>query len=461
MITPLKYFFSLSSSSVPVASEAHLMYALVEISGGGESINSASNLGFVIDISESMRIRLVSESQFAELVKKGHAQEVMTDGIPAFQISSIPVEMIASLSRRIDFVANALNIASETLRDKDYFSLIAFAGEARCLIGQSLGIERARLRETAQSLETLNLGDATNMDAGMELAIEEILRDPGRDHASRMILITDGHTRAVEQCYIWAKRAREAGIKISTLGIGSEFNEDLLIPLADLTGGNAYYIETPEKISEAFVQELGSAQNIRYRNMELKLQMTAGCKLQRIYRVLPEIGEFDYSMIKNENYSLQLGDYNPYSDLAFLLELVVSKGAPESQRLAQSLLVWDNVQTGKRESIRKEITIEGKKSGPSNGDTRIMAIVERVSAYELGLEALKKAQGAATGMDLVEKGAATLRLRQAATRLLDMGESSLANQMLQQADLLEKNGTLNADAAKKLRYETRRLSKNL
>ena len=54
-----------------------------------------------------------------------------------------------------------------------------------------------------------------------------------------------------------------------------------------------------------------------------------------------------------------------------------------------------------------------------------------------------------------------MRLRQAATRLLDLGEIALANSMLKQADTLESSGSLDAEATKKLRYDTRKISKNL
>ena len=53
------------------------------------------------------------------------------------------------------------------------------------------------------------------------------------------------------------------------------------------------------------------------------------------------------------------------------------------------------------------------------------------------------------------------RLRQAATRLLDMGENALADAMLRQADTLERSGSMDPDAAKKLRYETRRLTQHI
>jgi Ca-activated chloride channel family protein len=453
------FSFRLSSLVVQEGDGPRLLYGLVEINGGQGAEALPSNLGFLIDISESMRIRLVTEKQFAELVKNGLAKEVMTDGVPAYQITAAPNEWMAQLPRRIDYVADALKIAAEMLRENDYFSLVAFASQAQVLSQQSSGKERARLRQAARELETLKLGDETHMADGLAMAFAETQRSPGKDLSSRLIVLTDGHTRKVNECYEWAKQAQKAGIKLTTLGIGNEFNEDLLIPLADLTGGNAYFIESPDKLCPAFEQELGFALRIRYRNMEVKLQLMEGVKLRRVYRVLPELGDFDQGLEIENSYSLFMGDYDPDVPVALLLELVLQPGLPGSYRLAQTMLAWDDPESeSHRQRIRKDVMIERSDSMPARLDEHVMNMVEKVGAYKMGNTALEAAQNAAQGKDPKDKGAATVRLRQAATRLLDLGEANLASAMFNQADLLESSGSLDPEAAKKLRYETRRLT---
>ncbi len=455
----LNLSFRVSTRVVPASEGPRLVYGLVEINGGQGAEALPTNLGFLIDTSESMRIRLVTEKQFAELVKNGLAKEVMTDGVPAYQITAMPNEWMTQLPRRIDYVSDALRIASEMLRESDYFSLAAFATQSQVLIQQSVGKERARLKQAALELESLQLGDETHMAEGLALAFSETQRSPGKEFSSRLIVLTDGHTRKVNECYAWAKQARQAGIKLTTMGIGNEFNEDLLIPLADLTGGNAYYIESPDKLCPAFEQELGLALHISYRNMEVKLQLMEGVQLRRVYRVLPDLGEFDQGPEMEGSYSLLLGDYDPSSPATLLLELVIQPGPPGSYRLAQTMLAWDDPDPEQgRQRLRKDVMIERSDSMTARLDDYVMDMVEKVGAFKMGNTALEAAQQAIQGQDPDKKGAATIRLRQAATRLLDLGESNLAGEMYNQADLLERSGSLDPDAAKKLRYETRRLT---
>ncbi|MBN1146998.1 MAG: VWA domain-containing protein [Anaerolineales bacterium] len=436
-----------------------------------------------------MRIRLVNDQQFAELVRNGQVQEILTDGVPAYQVSSISNEAMAQFPRRIDYVVEALVVASEYLRDADRFSLYAFASQAHCMIPSTFGRERSRLYQAARELEYMRLGDDTRMAEGLAMAVSELQgaelqqveRQPGaalpaatQEYAARLILLTDGHTRNVDECYQWARKARQAGIKLTTMGIGVEFNEELLIPLADLTSGNAYYIETPEQIPEAFRRELGAALRISYRNVEIKLRLAKGVELRHAYRALPELGYFDPGPNMDGSFALLVGDYDPAAPVALLLELIVPAMPPGDYRLAQAMLAWDGpgaearegARSGaeeelSRQSVRQDIVakLSSKVTAPLN--ERVMNIVEKVGVFKMGSTALEAAQNATRSANPADKGAATLRLRQAATRLLDMGEKYLADAMLEQAEALERSGNLDPDATKKLRYETRRLTQRV
>jgi len=87
--TKLNLKYSFAASAIPVTGQRRLIYVLVDISGGEGADSLPSNLSFLLDTSDSMRIRLVTDEQFSELAKNGLAQEVMTDGVPAYQIKSL------------------------------------------------------------------------------------------------------------------------------------------------------------------------------------------------------------------------------------------------------------------------------------------------------------------------------------------------------------------------------------
>jgi Ca-activated chloride channel family protein len=198
--------------------------------------------------------------------------------------------------------------------------------------------------------------------------------------------------------------------------------------------------------------------------VEIKLKLPNSIQLRRVFRVLPELNTFDFGPNMDGSYSLLLGDYEPAEPVALLLEILIPPRAAGNYRLAQALLTWDDLSSSqadapaRRQSPRQDIlaVFSEVATTPLNG--KVMNIVEKVTAYQMGSAAMEAAQQAARSADPRVKNAATLRLREAATRLIDMGETGMANTMLHQANSLERSGVVDANATKKFRYETRHLA---
>ena len=447
---------TIATPSLPFTGEPRLVYVLFELRGNQTNQQLPVDIALVIDCSESMRIRLVNDEQFADLVRTGQVREVMTDGVPAFQISSVSNPIIEKYPRRLDYVIQALRIASKFLRPIDRFSLVAFADRSHTLIPSSLGSERSRLIQASRELEYLKLGDGTNIASGIASAFAQLSSIHDQPFTKRIILLTDGHTRHVRDCYDWAQRARQEGLPLTTMGVGSEFNEELLIPLADVTGGNAYYIENPDQIPNAFRQELGVAFRINLHNVRVNLNLANGVTIRNAYQVSPELGPFDRINFSNGNFQFLLGDYDPDLPPALLLEFLTPAWNSGSHRLISSQLVWENPDHSDPSSGQiHELLIHVQDEPPEYKDLRVINIVERVAAYKLGMHALDNAKADDNQINAI------LRLNQAAARLAELGESHLADSLIRQAKSLEQVGSLNPDETKKIRYETRHLVRQL
>ncbi len=446
---------TLSHSVLPVTGQSCRVHVLIEIGGKSTSQPLPMDISLVIDCSDSMRILMVSNAQFKDLAKSGNIVEVVTDGVPAWKIQNMSAEQLGNLPRRIDYVAEALRVISDRIRAIDYFSLIAFAQQSQIIIPTTSGKERHRLSQAANQLDFLSLGNETEMAPAMEKALGQFQLSLVSGAAKRMVVLTDGYTKNASQCYKQAKIAQKAGITLTTMGMGNEFNEELLIPLADSTGGHSYFIEKPEQVMDAFTRELGSALSVHYRNMEVKIKLTPGVELIHAYHILPSLSEFDPGPNDAGNYSFYLGDFDPTDPPSILLELQLPGWGTGDFRGAQMLLTCDNPDSKKpRLIVRDDVVFSMNPYSAGHSNDRIARLIDKVHAVELGTLALKEAnQGNA--------GSATQKLRQAATRLLDMGELELGNTMLLQANILEQQGSLNPEVTKRLRYDTRKITRRL
>jgi len=439
----------------PTPSQPQLLYALLEARLPGRGPSAPVDLGLVIDISASMRIPLLSPQQFDDLAGQGLVREVVADGIPVWQFENIPTAALQRYPRPIDYVADALKVVLEQARPADRLSLVAFGARAETVLPLTSGRDKRRLRPIIKSVESLNLGDDTYMGAGMALSFQELQRGATPEYAARMILLTDGFTRDHASCLAWTAQAAEAGYTISTLGLGTEFNEDLLIPMAEQTGGRAHFVADPGQLPDIFRAELAAAQAVGFRRSELKLQLTPGVELRRITRVKPALAHLSPGPNAGGSYSIPLGDMERDAPPAFLLELIVPARAAGEYRLAQAVLSSDPVGAG-RETARADLVaqFDGEATAGAAPDPRVMGYVERVVAFGLQTRALADAAAGDTT-------AATRRLHAAATRLLDMGETKLARALQKQAEALDGRAALDAAETKQMQYATRQLTRKL
>jgi Ca-activated chloride channel homolog len=453
MTSHLELTHRLNVHTIPSNGQPRLLYLLLETNIIGEATAFAPvNLSLVVDASESMRIRLVTEAQFRELASIGLMQEVLTDGVPAWQMQNLPRALIEQFPRKLDFVIEALHAVAEELRPHDFASLVAFATQPQLLLPITSGKERQKLLAAIRAFASADVGDDTYLGRGMGLGHASMQSGSAPDRVNRMVLLTDGFTRDLADCQRWLAQARLDGTIISTVGVGDEFNEDLLIPLAEQTGGHAYFIHHPKEIPAIFRQELQAAQRISYRRSEMKLQLTPGVELRQVYRVKPVISLINISANQGGSYAIPLGNIEQDTPPSFLLEMIVPSRNNGRFRIAQVLLSSDPVGAN-RQTARLDIVIEFAPV-PGAIDGYVMNIVERVTAFKLQTRALEEI----TNGDF---GSATQKLQAAATRLLDMGEVELALAVERQANALTQQGQPDAEATKHLRYGTRRLTQRL
>ena len=89
------------------------------------------------------------------------------------------------------------------------------------------------------------------------LTVSEQIVDKG---INRVVLITDGLANvgitSTDEIVTQAMGLFQRGVSTSTIGIGADFNEDLLMPMAQSGGGNAWHVVEPEEMQHLFQVEL-------------------------------------------------------------------------------------------------------------------------------------------------------------------------------------------------------------
>lgn len=128
------------------------------------------------------------------------------------------------------------------LEEKDEAAIIDFDDTATLLSG--LTSDKQKLY---QAIEQIDSDGGTDIGAGILCALDEI--EQKKDVAKYIILLTDGEGNYDSNLTL---RAIELGVKIYTIGLGSDIDETLLRTIADETGGKYFHATVAEDLNNIF-----------------------------------------------------------------------------------------------------------------------------------------------------------------------------------------------------------------
>jgi Ca-activated chloride channel family protein len=301
----------------------------------------------------------------------------------------------------------------------------------------------------------------THMSTGMRLGLQELQKGHTPQHVSSMLLLTDGQTWEDEEtCRQLADQCREAGFPIYALGMGvgesSNWDPRLLEDLAVRSGGDWVALDTPEKAASVFENTLRSMQGTAVTNAQLTMRLVEGVTPRHVWRVSPLISRLGHQAVSEHDVQVLLGDIQHGVGQSILADLLIPLRQPGIYRMLQASITYDVPASGLTDQkVSLDVVIPFTEDAALANQThgRVMNIIERVVAHKLQTQALDEA---AAG----DAARATQRLRAAATRLLELGETDLAEQANQQASKIEANGKIDIAAAQKMRYATRRLAES-
>ncbi|HVI03516.1 MAG TPA: VWA domain-containing protein, partial [Enhygromyxa sp.] len=171
----------------------------------------------------------------------------------------------------------------DELEPDDRISLIGFSDEAELLVSQ-LG---AADPELAATIEGLVAGSRTNIYDGLRSAFEEVQAHAEDGRQNRVILVSDGLANvgltSSETIEGLAESYGEAGFNLTTIGIGDDFDVDLMRELAEIGSGSFYYIDEPAALEEVFAEEVQAFVVPLAEDVEIDARMLEGYDLRRVY----------------------------------------------------------------------------------------------------------------------------------------------------------------------------------
>ncbi|MFB6262414.1 MAG: VWA domain-containing protein [Bradymonadaceae bacterium] len=175
---------------------------------------------------------------------------------------AVAIDVSGSMAgRSIRAVRRGLELLADRLTPEDRLVLVAYADRAEVVARSGPGAaDRAALKTSVQSLRS---GGSTNIYAGLRRAFREVDGAGPAEARDRVVLISDGRAttgiRRNSRILKLAETYLGRDVGLTTIGVGNDYDAELMRGLGELGEANSYYLDDPAAVTEVFAEEIGTA----------------------------------------------------------------------------------------------------------------------------------------------------------------------------------------------------------
>ncbi len=302
-------------------------------------------------------------------------------GLTGFKMSPeskrAPINVALVLDKSGSMSGNKLARAKEAaiwavrrLDDQDIVSVVVYDSTVRVLVPATKLTDKEAV---CRQIGDVSAGGTTALFAGVSKGAAELRKFIDRKRVNRVILLSDGLANVGPQTpselgQLGASLIKE-GISVSTMGLGLDYNEDLMTKLAQRSDGNHLFIEKAEDLAKAFDFEFDHALSVVAQEVAITINLSGDVRPVRVLGRDAEISGRRVTVHLNQLYSGQ--------EKYVLLEVEVpSTKAAKTREIARVDVSYANMETKTTDRLSSTVSVnfdDSQEVVERNANAEVMA----------------------------------------------------------------------------------------
>jgi Ca-activated chloride channel family protein len=345
--------------------------------------------------------------------------------------------------RKLEKAKEAAITALRRLSSRDLFSLVIYDHEVETLVPPQSAANTEWIESRINSIQTRG---NTALFAGVSQAAAEVRKHIEGNYVHRVILLSDGQANSgpsqPEDLGRLGTALMKEHIAVTTIGLGTDYNEDLMTKLAQNSDGNTYFVESSKDLPRIFSSELGDVLSVYARDVILEIEFHGAA---RPIRIIGRDGRLD-----NRRVEIRLNNLYGGQEKYVLVEAEIPAGSDRDVlKLASARCSYQNLISSKAERVEGETTVRFSKRESDVTASVNVAVQKEVFFNEIAEakdEAIRQADKGdrVAAANALRAAAVTVREKSKLYKIVDKDLIKETETTITYGDVLEEKGMDNA-----------------
>lgn len=245
----------------------------------------------------------------------------------------------------------AAKMAIRRLNKNDIVSVVLYDSTVRVIVPATKVSDKEAI---CAQIDRIAAKGSTALFAGVSKGAAEIRKFINKERVNRVLLLSDGQANIGPKSpgalgELGGSLIKD-GISVSTIGLGSGYNEDLMFKLADRSDGNHAFAENGVDLVRIFDAEFGEILSVVAQEVLVKIECADGVRPVRVIGREAEISGASATVLLNQLYSGQ--------EKYIVMEVEVpASRAKTSRQVARVELSYANMVTNTTDTLASTVAV--------------------------------------------------------------------------------------------------------
>ena len=346
---------------------------------------------------------------------------------PAVNLAIVLDRSGSMAGQKLERAKDAAIEALRHLGPMDMFSVVVYDHNVSTVVSAQ---HATNIEWIEGRIKQIRSGGNTALFGGVSQGAAEVRKNLDGNYVHRIILLSDGIANVGPSSPEDLGRLGAALIKedisVTTVGVGTDYNEDLMTSLSQNSDGNTYFVESSRDLSRIFTAELGDVLSVVAKKVNIIIELPNGVKPLNI------IGR--EGRIKGRIVELSLNQLYGSQEKYALIEVEIPEGKSGEKRIIAYVNVsYENPFTQKKETSSGRVYARFSKDRLKVKKSANIAVQKE---YYLNLNAISQ-ERAISLSDKGKKNEAVSELKKSADKLREVGQEYNDEELLKRAEEME------------------------